>query len=44
LDNIRQTQLIYSLITLDWRHVSTLRGHHQAFIMSELFILELMIK
>ena len=28
---MHQTQLIY-YIYLDWQHVSTLQGHHQAFI------------
>jgi len=30
--------LIYSLIITNWQHVSTLYGHHQAFIVNQLML------
>ena len=40
---IRQypSNTIYLFIYLDWQHVATLQGHHQAFIVSQLMFRDL---
>jgi hypothetical protein len=35
--SVKHNLRIYELL-LDWQHVSTLRGHHQTFIMNQLIL------